>query len=600
MPKKRTPTLSALDVVRSAGLDADGPSVELLARASELHALAVNEPERIAGLALRARLDADGARREASRAAAVADEMREAFEALLERGSLLARVEHVRRDDEGGPARALCRVNGQVRELRVHPDLPAERLEGLLPWHYAEVLPDEMVVVGVFASPELYPLAQGELVEFLAWQDPERGLVRVARREGDEAIVRLAPDLRGRELAVRTRLILQRDDERWAIGVAAEARTESRFELPVERITTRFSDLAGLEAVQAELIEDVLLELAHPEECAEAGVAPVRGVLMHSAPGCGKTALARATVAELAALGREHGFDVLCWCVPPNAFKSHWHGGDARRVRELARCLRERAAAPRARPLVQVVLLDELDSIGRRAGGSDGAFVGSSAHNEAVQSLLAEMDGVEGWAPAPGAPAARVLWIGTTNRIDLVDEALRRPGRFERVIEMPALTREAAEAVLAVHARHPRAAWYLGGEVRTGVAEPEVRARVLRPAVARVFGLTALSCSTDGRRDVEVRAGELLVGAHYAEAMRLAKRAALVRRLDRLGPGGIGLDDVVGGLLDQVVGLARQLERDRVQLARVLGTEQRVQRVQPVPSEDLGALALAGPEEVSA
>ena len=105
----------------------------------------------------------------------------------------------------------------------------------------------------------------------------------------------------------------------------------------------------------------------------------------------------------------EQGFDVALYHVKPNQLKSMWWGEDARLVREdLFGSLRARQAAPRARPLVQLLIFDEIDSLQKRGGGE--RHVSSSSHSDALEALLVEMQGLAAGSSAQGGPPAHLLW----------------------------------------------------------------------------------------------------------------------------------------------------------------------------------------------
>ena len=112
---------------------------------------------------------------------------------------------------------------------------------------------------------QLFERAKGQVVEFLGYLDDTGRFARVSGLGGEERVARLAPTLTGTELQAPARLVLQRDDEQWAIDVIADERRESRFEVPVESVTTRLEDLAGLDSVLEPMIEDAILRLVKPE-----------------------------------------------------------------------------------------------------------------------------------------------------------------------------------------------------------------------------------------------------------------------------------------------------------------------------------------------
>ena len=180
---------------------------------------------------------------------------------------------------------------------------------------------------------------------------------------------------------------------------------------------------------------DVVKRILRSEIREQFDLTPLHGVLLTSAkPGMGKTALMRAFARWLHELGQLHGFDLVLYVVKPNELKVVWHGGDAKLVREeLCGAIRARQRKERTLPLFQFVVLDEVDSLGSRAGGDDSFGPTSSAHNDAVQALLAEMDGMDQQMLPPGTPPAHVVFCGLTNRPDLVDAA-RGMGLTEREV----------------------------------------------------------------------------------------------------------------------------------------------------------------------
>ena len=200
-------------------------------------------------------------------------------------------------------------------------------------------------------------------------------------------------------------------------------------EVFVEVPDVHWDDIGGLDGVKQELREIVEWPLQHPELFRRAGVRPPRGVLLQGAPGTGKTLLVKA-------VARQSGANFIS--IKGSALLSKYVGESEKGVREVFR--KARQAAP------SVVFFDEIDALAPRRGSSGDAHVAERV----VAQLLSEMDGVE--------DLRGVLVLAATNRLDAVDPALLRPGRFDRVIAIDAPGEDERLAILQVHGRrHPLA-----------------------------------------------------------------------------------------------------------------------------------------------
>ncbi len=196
-----------------------------------------------------------------------------------------------------------------------------------------------------------------------------------------------------------------------------------------ERPKTTFADVAGYEGAKLE-IREVVDFLQRPERYARAGAMAPRGVLMIGPPGTGKTLLARAVAGEA---------DVPFFSVTGSSFVEMFVGVGAARVRDLFQEARKRAPA--------IIFVDEIDAIGQRRGGA-GMMVANDEREQTLNQLLAEMDGFD--------PATGIVVLAATNRPEVLDPALLRPGRFDRQITIPLPTLSERLAILQVHCRDKR------------------------------------------------------------------------------------------------------------------------------------------------
>ena len=197
-------------------------------------------------------------------------------------------------------------------------------------------------------------------------------------------------------------------------------------EVFIEKPNIHWSDIGGMENVKKELKESVELPLKNPEVFTKMGIRPVKGILLVGLPGTGKTMFAKAVATET-----ETNFISI---KGPEVL-SKWVGESEKAVREMFR--KARTAAP------CIIFIDEIDSIAPHRGGGDD---GSRAVERVVDSLLTEMDGLQG--------LKNVLVIGATNRPDILDPALMRAGRFDRVIEIPHPDEPTRLEIFKGHARN--------------------------------------------------------------------------------------------------------------------------------------------------
>jgi len=202
-------------------------------------------------------------------------------------------------------------------------------------------------------------------------------------------------------------LAVSMDDFRYAMGVSnPSALRETVVEVP----TTTWDDIGGLENVKRELQELVQYPVEHPDKFLKFGMMPSKGVLFYGPPGCGKTLLAKAIANECQAnFISIKGPELL----------TMWFGESEANVRDVFD--KARSAAP------CVLFFDELDSIAKARGGNVGD--GGGAADRVINQVLTEMDGMN--------VKKNVFIIGATNRPDIIDPAIMRPGRLDQLIYIP-------------------------------------------------------------------------------------------------------------------------------------------------------------------
>ncbi|MBI5955978.1 MAG: CDC48 family AAA ATPase [Chloroflexi bacterium] len=208
------------------------------------------------------------------------------------------------------------------------------------------------------------------------------------------------------------------------LAALAEVEPSAIREVFTEVPEVGWDDIGGLEEVKRLLMETVEWPLQHRDLFAHAHTTPPKGILLHGPPGTGKTLLAKAVAKES---------EVNFIAVKGPQLLTMWVGESERAVREVFK------KAKQASPCI--VFFDELDALTpRRGAGAD-----SHVTERVVSQFLAEMDGIE--------ELKGVVVLAATNRLDIVDPALLRPGRFEMLVELPMPDREARLAIFRVHTR---------------------------------------------------------------------------------------------------------------------------------------------------
>ena len=220
-------------------------------------------------------------------------------------------------------------------------------------------------------------------------------------------------------------------------GAMSFTKNRARLSNPDDKNKVTFKDVAGLPE-ETEELQEVVEFLKYPKKFIDMGARIPKGILLVGQPGTGKTLLAKAVAGEAG---------VPFFSISGSDFVEMYVGVGASRVRDL--CAEAKAKAP------CIVFIDEIDAVGRQRGAGLGG--GHDEREQTLNQLLVEMDGF--------GTNSGVIVLATTNRPDILDPALQRPGRFDRQIVVPAPDVKAREEILALYAKKKK----LSGEIDLGV-----------------------------------------------------------------------------------------------------------------------------------
>jgi len=265
------------------------------------------------------------------------------------------------------------------------------------------------------------PLIVGEIIDII---DNNRVVVRSSA--GPRFLVRVSQFIDPKDLRSGSRCTLNQQSLA-LIEVLPNNYDPQIYGMELEeRPLEVYSEIGGLEAQVQELKEAVELPLTKPHLFEQVGIRPPKGVLLYGPPGTGKTLLARAVAHETNA----HFLRVV-----GSELVQKYIGEGARLVRELFEIAKEKAPA--------IIFIDEIDAVG--AHRTESVTSGDREVQRTLMQLLAGMDGFEA--------RGDVKIIGATNRIDILDPALLRPGRFDRIIEIPLPDIEGRYSILKIHTK---------------------------------------------------------------------------------------------------------------------------------------------------
>ena len=313
------------------------------------------------------------------------------------------------------------------------------RFESDPPPRYSELL--TQISAGKVKDLQLVPARREVIVEYddgrnavVSTLANDQQILRTAESAGvpltvkdvrqEQALAGLAGNLALIALIVIGLSFLLRRSAQAANKAMGFGRSQARIR-PQDEITVRFEDVAGISEAKEEL-QEVVTFLKQPESFIRLGARIPRGVLLVGPPGTGKTLLAKAIAGEAG---------VPFFSIAASEFVELFVGVGASRVRDLFRKAKEKSPC--------IIFIDEIDAVGRQRGAGIGG--GNDEREQTLNQLLTEMDGF--------ADNSGVILLAATNRADVLDTALMRPGRFDRRIQVDLPDRKGREAILAVHAR---------------------------------------------------------------------------------------------------------------------------------------------------
>jgi transitional endoplasmic reticulum ATPase len=353
-------------------------------------------------------------------------------------------------------------------------------------------------------------------------------LAALTREAAIEAVRRIMPQLNLEDRTVPPEVLdtlsVTRDD---FLGALKRVQPSAMREVMVEAPRVRWEDVGGLDAAQSRLKEGVELPLKNPDAFRRLGIRPAKGFLLYGPPGTGKTLLAKAVAREAEAnFIATKSSDLL----------SKWYGESEQQITRLFQ--RARQVAP------CVIFIDELDSLVPARGSGAGE---PQVTERVVNTILAEMDGLE--------ELQSVVVIGATNRPNLIDPALLRPGRFDELVYVGVPSEAGRRRILAIQTQ------------KMPVAE-------------------------DVDLDVVARKTDRFTGADLEDVVRRAGLIALRRSLDS---ASVTMADFEEALTESRASVTPEMEKDYEQIASRL--KQDAASIQPLGFISPGQLQGRGPKQ---
>ena len=417
-------------------------------------------------------------------------------------------------------------VNGRKVRVSLHPDLLAEELEA-----GAEVVLNESMNVVMARDPS----SSGEVVTLKeVLSDEKRALV--TGRADEDRIVDLGDHLKQQTLRAGDSLLL---DVRANLVLERLPRPEVDELLLEEVPNVTYDDIGGLDGQIEQITDAVELPYLHQDLFREYDLPAPKGILLYGPPGCGKTLIAKAVanslakkVADASGNGTAQSFFIN---IKGPELLNKYVGETERQIRQIFQRAREKASE--GWPVI--VFFDEMESLFRTRGSG----ISSDMESTVVPQLLAEIDGVEG--------LRNVIVIGASNREDLIDPAILRPGRLDVKIKIHRPDETAASAIFATYLKQelPLDALEIDD---LGGGDPDKTVRVM---IERT--VEEMYRPEDHNRFLEVtyQNGDKEVmyfkdfasGAMIENIVRRSKKTAIKRSI-ATGSYGIRLDDLLGSI----------------------------------------------------
>ena len=420
-------------------------------------------------------------------------------------------------------------VNGRKVRVSLHPDLLAEELEA-----GAEVVLNESMNVVMARDPS----SSGEVVTLKeVLSDEKRALV--TGRADEDRIVDLGDHLKQQTLRAGDSLLL---DVRANLVLERLPRPEVDELLLEEVPNVTYDDIGGLDGQIEQITDAVELPYLHQDLFREYDLPAPKGILLYGPPGCGKTLIAKAVanslakkVADASGNGTAQSFFIN---IKGPELLNKYVGETERQIRQIFQRAREKASE--GWPVI--VFFDEMESLFRTRGSG----ISSDMESTVVPQLLAEIDGVEG--------LRNVIVIGASNREDLIDPAILRPGRLDVKIKIHRPDETAASAIFATYLKQELPLDALEID-ELGGGDPDKTVRVM---IERT--VEEMYRPEDHNRFLEVtyQNGDKEVmyfkdfasGAMIENIVRRSKKTAIKRSI-ATGSYGIRLDDLLGSIRQQ-------------------------------------------------